>query len=75
MSQSKRATLIETISSIAIGMLISTLVGFVIYPLFGHAVSLAQSFWITVIFTITSFIRMYFLRRFFNHLHTKGILQ
>lgn len=42
-------------------------------PLFGHRVSLADSFWLTCIFTVISLVRSYALRRFFNRLHGRRI--
>lgn len=50
----------------AIGFLVSILASILVYPLFGATFTLAQNFWITVIFTALSIIRGYAVRRWFN---------
>jgi hypothetical protein len=68
MSQSRRASLVETIANLAAGSVISTTLGYFLYPLFGHQFSLAQNINLTAIFTVTSFARSYLFRRLFNYL-------
>lgn len=66
--QSRRQSLIETLAGVAIGFVVSMLISMVVYPLHGHAFSLAQNASITVIFTVVSILRGYWVRRFFNWL-------
>ena len=71
MSQSRLSSLIETIVGIAIGFIVSMVMTAVVLPAYGHQVSIAQNFQITCLFTVTSIARGYFVRRWFNHLHTR----
>lgn len=65
--QSHKHSVYETIANTAVGFLISWAVWvFVAAPLFDIPYEHGQGFWITVIFTVTSLIRGYVLRRIFN---------
>lgn len=66
MSQSKVGSLLEALAHTGIGFIISILISLVIYPLFGHAFTLAENVGITIIFTVASIIRGYIIRRWFN---------
>lgn len=73
--QSRTASLIETTAGLVVGFIVAMVVGHFVYRAFGHQVSLGENFWMTVIFTVVSFIRSYLVRRGFNYLHVKGILK
>ena len=64
--QSKKQSLIESLTSTTIGIIIGILLNLTILPTFGYPVSLSDSLWISVIFTIVSIIRSYIIRRWFN---------
>ena len=64
--QSKKQSLIESLTSTTIGIIIGVVLNLTILPIFGYPVSLSDSLWISVIFTIVSIIRSYVIRRFFN---------
>lgn len=65
--QSKMDSFLESISNVAVGFFISWATWvFVVDPLFGFNTAGGTSFLITMIFTITSIIRSYVLRRIFN---------
>ena len=66
--QSKKHSVIESVTNIAIGLLFSFLIQLWIYPFLGIKVSLNQNLFITWVFFITSFLRSYLLRRFFNNI-------
>lgn len=66
MEQSKIGSLIEAIVHTAVGFVISIALSMVVYPMFGHAFTLAQNVGITAIFTVASIARGYYVRRFFN---------
>lgn len=68
-SQSHAATLLESLSQIAIGYTISVLANIWLLPLWGYQVSLRQGVEIGLLFTLISFIRSYLLRRLFNYFH------
>ena len=73
--QSKKHSLIETITSTAIGFIISLILVNIVLPLYGFDVKLGQSIAITVIFTVASIVRGYGVRRLFNYIHLKNINQ
>ena len=64
--QSKRESMIESLTSTTIGIIIGIVLNLTILPIFGYPVSLSDSLWISVIFTIVSIIRSYIIRRWFN---------
>ena len=64
--QSKKQSLIESLTSTTIGIIIGIVLNLTILPIFGYPVSVVDSLWISVIFTIVSIIRSYVIRRFFN---------
>jgi putative flippase GtrA len=64
--QTKLQTLIETMISTVIAFWLSVLIGWIVYPLFGHKFTVVQNMALTGIFTVWSFIRNYWMRRFFN---------
>ena len=64
--QSKKDSLIESLTSTTIGIIIGIVLNVTILPIFGYPVSLSDSLWISVIFTAVSVIRSYAVRRIFN---------
>jgi divalent metal cation (Fe/Co/Zn/Cd) transporter len=65
-SQSRRHSLIETVTGVAVGFVVSVTASFVVYPAFGHSFTLSQNIGITIIFTVLSIARGYVVRRVFN---------
>ena len=64
--QSKRNSLIESITSTAIGLVINTTAQHLIFPFYGIYISWTQNFSIAIIFTVISIARSYVIRRWFN---------
>ena len=64
--QSKKQSLIESLTSTTIGIIIGVVLNLTILPIFGYPVSLSDGLWISVIFTAVSVIRSYAVRRIFN---------
>ena len=64
--QSKRESMVESLTSTTIGIIIGIVLNLTILPIFGYPVSLSDSLWISVIFTVISIIRSYIIRRWFN---------
>jgi uncharacterized membrane protein YraQ (UPF0718 family) len=65
--QSKTDSFLEAVSNVAVGFFISLAVmEFIIEPLFQLGTSAGTNIVITCIFTVTSIIRAYLLRRIFN---------
>ena len=64
--QSKKMSLVESLTSTAIGFIVSVILVNVVLPFYGFKVSYSQSIEITLIFTVASVLRGYLVRRFFN---------
>ena len=64
--QTKKQSLIESLTSTMIGIIIGIVLNLTVLPIFGYPVSVADSLWISVIFTIVSISRSYIIRRWFN---------
>lgn len=71
MNQSKKHSIIETVVQVGVGFATSILLSYPIYKLCGVKMGHAQVWTVTGLFTITSLIRSYYLRRFFNKLTLK----
>jgi hypothetical protein len=59
-------SVVETITNVAIGLIVSFLSQVVIFKLYDIHISLAQNLELTLYFTVVSVIRGFALRRFFN---------
>jgi len=66
MSQTRTMSLVETITNVAIGLIVSFLSQVAIFKLYDIHISLAQNLELTLYFTVVSVIRGFALRRFFN---------
>ena len=64
--QSKRESMIESLTSTTIGIIIGIVLNLTILPIFGYPVSVVDSLWISLIFTAISVVRSYVVRRIFN---------
>lgn len=72
--QSKKHSLIESVSNVLIGYLVALFSQLLIFPFFGIDVSLSDNLLIGLWFTLISIVRSYTLRRFFNRkLHNNPI--
>ena len=66
MSQTRRMSLLESCTNIAIGYLVALASQLIVFPLFGVKADLAQNLGIGLVFTVVSLGRSYLLRRWFN---------
>lgn len=64
--QSKKQSLIETLTSVFVGWLIGVILNMLVLPLFDYDVNLTDGVLISIIFTAVSVVRSYVVRRFFN---------
>ena len=64
--QSKKQSIIETLTSVFVGWLIGVILNLTILPLFAYNITVIDSLWVSLIFTVVSVIRGYVIRRFFN---------
>ena len=68
MTQSKLGSLIEALMNIVIGFSINYAANLLIFPLFDMHISLANNFWMGLIYTAISLVRSYAIRRWFNNM-------
>ena len=71
MSQSKKHSLIESMTNTIIGLISSFIIQLIIYPLLDIEVTIFENVIITIVFFIASIIRGYIIRRIFNK-HSDG---
>lgn len=64
--QTKKYSLIESITNTFAGFIISFIIQLAIYPIMGIPVKFSQNIIITIVFTVASILRGYFIRRIFN---------
>jgi hypothetical protein len=64
--QTKKNSLIESITNTISGFVISLLIQLLIYPIMGIPVNFHQNIIITCVFTAASILRGYLVRRIFN---------
>jgi hypothetical protein len=67
--QTRRQSMGETLTGVAIGYVVALLSQFVIFPIFGLHVSLSENLLIGAWFTVISIVRGYYVRRFFNWIY------
>lgn len=72
MSQTRLGSVAETVIGTAIGFAVSWAATPLILAMFGYRAGARTAFGITVVYTILSLLRGYFVRRLFNRLHGKG---
>lgn len=68
MTQSRRMSLIEVITNVAVGYALAVVTQIVVFPWFGLHASLGHNLALGVVFTAISLIRGYALRRLFTRL-------
>lgn len=64
--QTKKHSIIESITQTIIGLGTSILIQVILYPIMGIPVTFSQNLIITAVFFIISIIRGYFVRRYFS---------
>jgi len=70
-SQSKKHSIFESLTNVAVGYFVALASQLLIFPLFGIHIPLSQNIAIGMIFTVVSIFRSYILRRVFNWIHIK----
>ncbi len=64
--QTRLMSMVETITNVAIGLIVSFLSQVVIFKYYDISITLAQNLELTLYFTVVSVIRGFAVRRFFN---------
>jgi len=67
--QTRAQSLLEAWTNVIVGYGLALLAQWIVFPLYGMAVSLAGNLQIGVIFTVVSLVRSYTVRRAFNRYH------
>ena len=67
MKQTKKQSIVESITQTVIGLITSFLIQLVIYPILNIPVTFSQNLIITFVFFLASIFRGYLIRRFFNN--------
>ena len=65
--QSKKHSLIESVTQTVVGLVVSFAIQLVIYPMLNIPVTLSQNVIITAVFFVASIGRGYIIRRIFNN--------
>lgn len=73
--QSRKHSLIESTTNTIVGFIVSLLIQLAIYPAMGIPVRFSQNIIITFVFTISSILRGYLIRRIFNKQKHVNILR
>jgi hypothetical protein len=68
MSQSKFQSFIETCTTVGSGMLVALAIQLLIFPLYDIKITMFENIQLVVIFTTTSLLRVYIVRRCFNRI-------
>ena len=71
MKQSRRMSLLEALTNVAVGYGIAVATQMAVFPLFGLHATLAQNMAMGAIFTIVSIVRSYALRRVFEEVRVR----
>lgn len=71
--QPRLHSLAESFANIGVGLIVSLLGQFIIFPLVGIEASLSQNLGVAGLFTILSVARHYIIRRVFNRYHIKTL--
>lgn len=64
--QTRLSSFIEAVINVGIGFLVSLVLTAVVMPAYGHHVTWSENLQITGIFTVSSILRSYAVRRWFN---------
>ena len=68
MKQSKIQSLIESFVTVGSGLIIAVLIQLLIFPLYDIEITLFENIQLATIFTVSSIIRIYFIRRCFSRI-------
>ncbi len=66
MMQTRRQSLVESLTNIAIGYTTNVVANMVIFPIFGIDTTISDNLLIGLCFTVVSLTRTYIIRRYFN---------
>ena len=68
MKQSKIQSLIESVVTVGSGLVVAVIIQLLIFPLYVIEITLFENIQLATIFTVSSIIRIYFIRRCFSRI-------
>ena len=71
--QNRKMSFIESTVSVIAGYILTVLIQYLLYPLFGVTVPPTEALIISLIIVFAAFLKNFTVRRFFNLLHIKGV--
>lgn len=71
MSQSRKASLIESFANVIVGYFVALLSQWLVFPMYGIHIPLSANIAIGLWFTVISIARSYVIRRWFNGFRVK----
>ena len=66
MKQSKLQSLIESVITVGSGLIVAVIIQLLIFPLYDIEITLFENIQLATIFTVSSIIRIYIIRRWFS---------
>ena len=66
MKQSKLESLFESVITVGSGLIVAVIIQLLIFPLYDIEITLFENIQLATIFTVSSIIRVYIVRRCFN---------
>ena len=66
MKQSKLQSLVESVITVGSGLIVAVIIQLLIFPLYDIEITLFENIQLAIIFTVSSIIRIYFIRRCFS---------
>ena len=71
--QNKKMSLIESVTSVLAGYILTVLIQYFLYPVFGINIPAKDALLISLFIVLIAFAKNFGVRRIFNYLHIKGI--
>ena len=68
MKQSKLQSLFESVITVGSGLVVAVIIQLLIFPLYDIEITLFENIQLATIFTVSSIIRIYFIRRCFSRI-------
>ena len=68
MKQSKIQSLVESVITVVSGLIVAVIIQLLIFPLYDIEITLFENIQLATIFTVSSIIRIYIIRRCFNRI-------
>ena len=70
--QSKKMSLLESLVSVVAGYIITVLIQYWVYPIFGISIPATEALLISLIIVLAAFVKNFSVRRLFNFIHLKN---